>query len=463
MKVITTVGTSLFDNYQKTTGNNFRYYNFFKDKEYYCELYKGKESSQQEKLLKKNECIRNDGKFQEWISNNNDTCCAEISSLRKILNEPSLKKEKIAEVRLLATQTILSRLAAEIIRDKFSKVIKGVEIKFDPDVGDVIDGLSLVSADDFEKKGLSVLVDRLDKLGIYNKKIVLNITAGYKGVIPFLTILGQLNEDAEIMYLYEDSGKIINIPKISIAFDWSVMEEACFYLRGEYLSSEERSDDVVQFLRERSLVENDGEGIKQTSVGRFVQKIINGKAPYGSVLGDIVELKLLEYYSNNPDKYFPKVMRGVKKLKINNAEYSVKVSGRDLGDLDVVLIDETAAKFICIEAKPFARLDEVIGAFLGDDEYEGRQRSLQNRLDFFVFHSIWPEKFILLVHRLNVSDINLFKEKLQKCKSKFEGMVRDNNAKTVFEVMTASIPFAKSNPYSSFINSDLLLETIDLD
>jgi len=456
MKVITTVGTSLFDNYQKTTGNNLRYYNLFKNREYYCELYKGKEYSQKEELLKKIECIRNDSKLQEWISNNPDTCCAEISSLRKILNEPSLKKEKIAEVRLLATQTTLSRLAAEIIRDKFSKVIKGVEIKFYPDADDVIDGLSLASAGDFEEKGLPSLVARLNDLGINNANIIVNITGGYKGVIPFLTILGQINKKSKIMYLYEDSDEIITIPRIPISYDWSVMEEACLYLNEEYLNYGEENDAVIHYLQENNLIERKGECLKITAVGNIVKESVKNRTPYGRVLGDIVELKLLKYFTDHHVDGFDKVLHSVKKLRINGADYDLKVNDLDYGDLDIVLIDEAAERFLCVEAKSFAQLEGVIDGFLSDNE----RNTIHKKLCFFRKFNVWPEKFILLIHRMDISDMNLFKESLRCCKKKFE---TQEGIKTEFEVMSVKIPIDKINPYASFVRNDLLLETIDLD
>ena len=459
MKVITTVGASLFENYQKKTGDNLRYYNLLKDREYYCDLYKEKEYSQKEKLLKKIECIRNHSKLQEWISNNDETCCAEISSLRKILNKLSQKKEKIEEVRLIATETILSRLAAEIIRDKFSKVIKGVEIKFDPDVGDVIEGLSLANANDFEKKGLSALIDRLKELGINKSPIILNITGGYKGVIPFLAIMGQLNKRADIMYLYEDSKELSAIPRIPISYDWSVMEEACLYLNEEYLNSGEKSDDVIHYLQENNLVEKKNGYVKTTTVGNIVKEIVKNRTPYGRVLGDIVELKLLKYFTDHLVDGFHRVMHSVKKLRINGVDYDLNVNDRDYGDLDIVLIDETAARFLCVEAKSFAQLEGVIDGFLNDNE----KNTIHKKLCFFQEFKVWPEKFILLIHRMDISDINIFKESLRRCKNKFETEVHVCGIKTEFEVMSVKIPIDKDNPYASFVRSDLSLETIDLD
>lgn len=458
MKVITTVGASLFENYQKKTGDSLRYYNFFKDNEYYCDLYKDKEKecSQKKELLKKIECIRSYSKFQEWVSNNRQTCCAEISSLRKIHEEFTKEKEKIEDVRLLATQTVLSRLAAEIIRDKFADALDNVEIKFDPDEGDVIDGLSLASADDFEKKGLPSLVARLNILGINNEKIILNITGGYKGVIPFLTILGQINKESKIMYLYEDSDKIITIPRVPISYDWSVMEEACLYLNEEYLNSGEKSDAVIQYLQENNLIEKKNGGVNITAVGNIVKESVKNRTPYGRVLGDIVELKLLKYFTDHHYEDFHRVMHSVKKFRINEVDYELDVNGRNYGDLDIVLIDDAAAKFLCVEAKSFAQLEGVIDGFLNDNE----NNTIYKKICFFQEFDVWPEKFILLIHRMNISDINRFKERLRCCKKKFE---TEEGIKTEFEVMSVEIPINKANPYASFIRSDLSLETIDLD
>ncbi len=104
------------------------------------------------------------------------------------------------EVYLIATETILSRIAAEIIQTKLNGYNAGGgktnNVFFEADKEapecDVIQGLDVKNADEFSNTGLPNLIERLKEIGINKEKIILNITGGYKGVIPYLTILGQV-------------------------------------------------------------------------------------------------------------------------------------------------------------------------------------------------------------------------------------------------------------------------------
>ncbi|WP_242826028.1 putative CRISPR-associated protein [Desulfurispora thermophila] len=146
---------------------------------------------------------------------------AEITSLWKIKQETG---QDIA-ASLIATDTILSRLAAEIIE----KVLQGqFKVFFEP-VLDVIPGLQVKDRKKFEKTGLVELLERIEKIifsragGDYGQ-VGLNITGGYKAVIPYLTILGQV-KGIPLYYIFERTDELIKLPQAPLSINWSMFEK----------------------------------------------------------------------------------------------------------------------------------------------------------------------------------------------------------------------------------------------
>ncbi|NTU95028.1 MAG: hypothetical protein HGA52_03160, partial [Bacteroidales bacterium] len=219
MKVITTVGTSIFENYQNETNRKLPFYDELEES---CYRNRDKHKDYVDQLL-------TDKVFLKWIDDNFEKSSAEITSPFAIQKEipDSL------EVYLIATETILSRIAAEIIQTKLNGYNSGdgktINVFFDADKKapdcDVVEGQNVEDASAFSKTGLPNLIERLKKLGINKEQIILNITGGYKGVIPYLTILGQVYKNVAVMYLYENTQKVIKIPELPINFDIEFCEK----------------------------------------------------------------------------------------------------------------------------------------------------------------------------------------------------------------------------------------------
>ena len=114
-KIITTVGTSIFNNYLVE---------FDDIKNHYTSIEKMRHS-------KWNECKDRVEKIRkpvtEWAKENQEAS-AEIKTILKLYQSV---KENL-DVYLLATDTVTSRLASEIIKDIFSD-IEGIKIFFNPD------------------------------------------------------------------------------------------------------------------------------------------------------------------------------------------------------------------------------------------------------------------------------------------------------------------------------------------
>jgi len=54
--------------------------------------------------------------------------------------------------------------------------------------------------------------------------MIINITAGYKVTIPYLTVLAQINK-CPIYYIFEDTDALMKIPDIPLNIDWNVFSE----------------------------------------------------------------------------------------------------------------------------------------------------------------------------------------------------------------------------------------------
>ncbi|NLO96829.1 MAG: hypothetical protein GX091_01935, partial [Peptococcaceae bacterium] len=161
-KVITPVGTSIFTNYEENSNK----------------------LDIQLKVLK-NEKIENWSKLQDsrilqvreeigkWVKGKKDIS-AEINSLYKIYEQV---KEDL-EVYLICSETILSRLAGEIISDYFNNQPNSpIRVNFDYERADRIKGLQVEDRLRYEQEGIVNLVKRFNEItGGYTENVIMNIT-----------------------------------------------------------------------------------------------------------------------------------------------------------------------------------------------------------------------------------------------------------------------------------------------
>ncbi|OUD14538.1 hypothetical protein [Thioflexithrix psekupsensis] len=214
--LITTVGTSLFTNYMKPE-------------------IKGEIRSDYESIDSQFDSISNasaskydyyNGKVNHireyikslWFKRNgepNVAASAEIKSILKI-------GEELGDIRvhLLATDSVSSVIAAELIKEWFEAYHSNIEVEFNKKL-DTINELNVQSKMVFESKGLINLVERYYCIidSSYKDYCALNITGGYKALIPFLSMFAQLNR-IPIFYLFEDTDDVIKIPQAPINLDW---------------------------------------------------------------------------------------------------------------------------------------------------------------------------------------------------------------------------------------------------
>jgi putative CRISPR-associated protein (TIGR02619 family) len=210
-KIITTVGTSLFENYHKKYRDTAfeDLYDFFKNNEI-----SAKELDKQE--LRKKSLI---DKFNSNYFKNNFDASAEIKSLIKLQEE--LKED--FDIYLLHSDTELGRLAAEIIKDNIS-LYEEYGLKISRVDIHLIEELKIQNRQKFIQ-GMQELINKIYKISQnYWGNVVINITGGYKATIPYLTILAQVNQ-CPIYYIFENTDALIQIPNIPIDINWKLFED----------------------------------------------------------------------------------------------------------------------------------------------------------------------------------------------------------------------------------------------
>lgn len=130
---------------------------------------------------------------------------AELQSTQAILNELN-----DITVHLIASDTIVSRLAAEILVDALPTLL-GVPVVFTP--ADIIQGLCATDPNHFEVLGVSNLRARLDSIcnNLRNdQRLAINITGGYAATVSLLTLFAQ-KKRCPLYYNFEDTTDLIEI------------------------------------------------------------------------------------------------------------------------------------------------------------------------------------------------------------------------------------------------------------
>lgn len=208
-KVITTVGTSIFSN--NLNGNDWKRVVDLKNKSTSEEWDEYEQSCEIGRLR--------DTTWKAIKKSKDPKISAEAQSLEKIGKK--LKEEIV--IHLLATDTILSRLAAELIQKWYGEKLQDIEVKFSSQPNtDVIKGLQVQSLHLFRTEGFPNLIKRVRKLandGNYWGDIVFNITGGFKGIIPIMTTIAQV-EGVQCFYIFQEENEnnpdLIEIPPVPL-------------------------------------------------------------------------------------------------------------------------------------------------------------------------------------------------------------------------------------------------------
>jgi putative CRISPR-associated protein (TIGR02619 family) len=243
-----------------------------------------------------------------------DSACAEKTSIDKI-------KADFTDIKiiLIVSETQISRFLGEIFKDYFGESCKIKEII----------GLQIDDKERFENEGLHNFIEFFKTLKKEN--LILNITAGYKAFIPYLTIIGQVYT-IPIKYIFEESDSLISIPELPIGFDDKVADLYLQYLNNYLLENLNLSQGINSKLIQYGFIKNN----KLTVLGELFRDYMNHKPSY---LGDLMEYLLLGIYIQD------------KSLTIEKSKpYSI--NGQK-GDIDLIITRDNTIEFI--EVKSFGQ------------------------------------------------------------------------------------------------------------
>jgi len=311
MRIITTVGTSLITNSHVDCDD-------LEDQVFDLELFEPGSSLLRNIQQKENSLLK-------FLKGNGNS--AETDSLKKI--DP----DGTAEIYLLCTETVQSYICGRVLKNYLSPI--NVVLK-------PIKGLQIKDAKKFENEGFFNLVEEVRSISKDCKDVRLNISGGYKALIPPLTLLAQL-EGIPLYYLYEGSEELIETGSLPINFDWGVIEEYVSYLNNEKKRSE-AGEDLIASMRSLRLVK--GENRDLTIIGNLLAQYSNKVSPFTeTIFGYLIEYKIHECYSQEYGR--------------ENVEHSVKVKGLGSEDIDLLItLPENSQEFIAVEIKPFGRIEE---------------------------------------------------------------------------------------------------------
>jgi putative CRISPR-associated protein (TIGR02619 family) len=148
---------------------------------------------------------------------------AELNSLSRILQSTERSRSDLAA--FLATATPDGVLAARVIRDFASEYfqLSNCSIR-------LVDGLQVRDGRAFQRDGVRNLIGAIYDIlkeaphGTYHR--IINPTGGFKAVVPYLTLIGMIEPDIELSYIYEQSDQLIRLGRIPLQFDFDAMESA---------------------------------------------------------------------------------------------------------------------------------------------------------------------------------------------------------------------------------------------
>lgn len=295
---------------------------------------------------------------------------------------------------------------------------------------------------------------------IENKKVVINYSGGYKAVIPYLTILGQLY-NYDLAYMHEDSNRdakgLIDVKRLPFNFDVSLAEQFYPYLdvlsytvRDEYaltgndiqLTKDmviDKAELQIEQMKAYQLLDNEN---KVTAFGTLILNYIKeSNAISKSTLGFYCEYKMFEYfYDHHKDDYL-RIERSFEPKKDDKRNPGIKY----IGDADLrldVKLDDSETLFDWVEIKGFGGLFER-----KNDNFRVIQRISDRhayKTDNFEGKQINKYKFIFYKHEHDSLDLVL--DIIKEMKSKFVNV----------EVYYFTIKLNQNNnPFQSFMQNKM--------
>ncbi len=120
------------------------------------------------------------------------------------------------EVLILASDTADGQACAKALADLITAKLGA------PARVTAVGGLQVTSGEKFRQSGIRNLIRTVLRetrnARAHGEAVVLNVTGGFKGVVPYMTLLGMF-EDVEIIYVYDFSDTLVRLPALPVRFD----------------------------------------------------------------------------------------------------------------------------------------------------------------------------------------------------------------------------------------------------
>ena len=299
LKIITTVGTSLFLNLDDEfdAGIKATWRSLQKEPGDRWEEKGGNDHDGEDSEIGSIRSFCSQPGFQALFSDSE--CSAETATLEKIIDETTCGEAY--EVYLLCTDTVLSRLAAELLA-VYSPILKHKTRVIDSDgkpldipEGKVVKKVSIEDAQVLRIQGLTHLVAEIQAIWRlqFNCRnsdapdaLIINASGGYKGIIPFLTLIAQLY-DIPMYYKYkEDDGDrnnsshvlhpLIKIDSVPFGFNRELIYEIAPYLEQGRIENASQDPRIKEIIDEMHVMHLLDEEAKLTDVGLMLKAFYDG-------------------------------------------------------------------------------------------------------------------------------------------------------------------------------------------
>jgi len=145
--------------------------------------------------------------------------CAEIHSLDR------LECGESDEVILLTSDTAEGKACGTIVSSTIQKIFGMSDVRLIR-----VPDLQARDGDRLKKRGIPNLINLVtpilqDPQRRYSGGVILNPTGGFKGVVPFLTVLGMLY-GAKVVYMFEFSNQMVTLPPLPVTINLELFERA---------------------------------------------------------------------------------------------------------------------------------------------------------------------------------------------------------------------------------------------
>lgn len=282
----------------------------------------------------------------------NAQASAEIQSMLEMLKNPAFQNKAI-QLFLLCTDTIVSRLSAKLIQQALEIEMKSRGVDFLAETK-IVKGLRVLDKKKFEDEGFDGLFQTITDIHYQAPQqamTCLNVTGGYKSLLPILTIIAQLYK-YPLYYVFEfsnaGSGKdvLLEIPPLPLQFDWAMVDLWSPYLSQKSiarttLSAAEDSLFRQQLLPNRLFSLIADQTYRRTNLGAIFHNYIERQTPHGkTVLGYMVEYKCFDWYLKEPVEGF-------------QAQHSVELDGVEM---DILLTQADPKEYVWVEVKSFNQI-----------------------------------------------------------------------------------------------------------